>query len=77
MYYTEIKDKLSRSAYSNIEIHAVLFLVVGDINRLHPHIGHVNGAREKEKHCQAWEQQANDDRGWHIQLSVKHTHDGD
>lgn len=40
-------------AYSNIEINDVLGLVVGDINRLHPYVGHVDGAREEEKHCQA------------------------
>lgn len=63
------------SAYSNIKIHDVFDLVVGDINRFHPHISHVNGTREKEKHRQTWEQQAYDDRGRHIKLSVKHKHD--
>lgn len=53
-------------AYSNIEIHNVLGLVVGDINRLHPHIVHVDGAWEEEEHCQAREQQANNDRGGYI-----------
>lgn len=53
-------------AYSNIEIDDVLDRVVGDINWLHPYIGHVDGAWEKEKHCQAWEQQADNDRGRHI-----------
>lgn len=53
-------------AYSNIEIHNVLGLVVGDINRLHPHIVHIDGAWEEEEHCQAREQQANNDRGGYI-----------
>lgn len=53
-------------AYSNIEIDDVPGRVVSDINRLHPHVSHVDGAWEEKKHCQAWQQQANDDRGGYV-----------
>lgn len=43
--------------------------VVGDVGRLHSHVGDVDGAGEQEEDGQAWQQQAESHRYGYIQLS--------
>lgn len=44
--------------YRDIEIDDPSVKVIGDVGRLHSHIGDINGAREQEEHRQARQQQA-------------------
>ena len=39
-------------SYCNVEIDDPLVLVIGDVGRLHAHVGDIDGAREEEENSQ-------------------------
>lgn len=58
------------AAHRDVEVDAAFVFVVADKNRLHPNVRHVNGSREEEEDGQPRQQQADQDRCWHVQLPV-------
>lgn len=54
----QINSVCSNESYGDVEKDDTFIQVVGDVGRLHPHIGHIDGAREQKENSQAGQQQA-------------------
>lgn len=59
----------AKQSYCDVEIDASFVQVVGDVGRLHSHVGDVDGAGEQEEDGQAWQKQAENHRYGYIELS--------
>lgn len=57
--------------HRDVEVDDPLVLVVGDVGRLHAHVGDVDGAREEEEHRQAGQQQAERHGDRDVQLPAR------